>query len=285
MAREVYIRRCYMEFINQEKHKNNFGIYGIVNKVNSKVYVGQTSERFLRRYWHHQWKLRNGSHDNNYLQRAWNKYGEDNFCFIVIENVSDVSLLDELEIKYIDKYKKENKSYNMLLGGGGRRGFPISENAKKIIGEKNRQHMLGTKHLEETKRIMSQIRSGKHVDRKTDILNKDIVRKIKLMLIEGQKASKISKDLNIDYKLINNLIANNTWSTVIVDGWDDYRKNRKTYKRLTKKDHKEIYRLHFDEGYNELQLAEMYDRTIDMIKIILKDDSNKLYDNPVPSLN
>lgn len=61
-------------------------------------------------------------------------------------------------------------------------------------------------------------------------------------------------------------------------------KIEKTYKRLTKNDHKEIYRLHFDEGYNVFQLAEMYDRTIDMIKLILKDDSNKLYDNPVPSL-
>ena len=145
--------------------------------------------------------------------------------------------------------------------------------------------MLGTKHSEGTKRKMSQARNGRHVDRKTDILNKDIVKQIKLMLIDGQKAGKIAKDLNIDYKLINNLIANNTWKTIVVDGWDEYRENRKTYKRLTKKDHKEIYRLYFDEGYSELQLAEMYNRTIDMIRIILKDDSNKLYDNPVPSLN
>lgn len=274
-----------MEFINQEQYKDNYGIYGIVNKVNGKTYVGQTGERFLRRYWHHQWKLRDNSHDNNHLQKAWNKYGEENFDYIVLEVVTDASLLDELEIKYIAQYKKNDKSYNMLLGGGGRRGFPISENAKKIIGEKNRQHMLGTKHTEETKKKMSQIRSGRHIDRSTDILNPDIVKQIKLMLISGKKASEIAKELNIDYKLINNLIANNTWKTVIVDGWDEYRANRKTYKRLTKKDHKEIYRLHFDEGYSELQLAEMYNRTIDMIKLILKDDSNKLYDNPVPSLN
>lgn len=216
-----------MKFINQEQYKDNYGIYGIVNKVNGKTYVGQTGERFLRRYWHHQWKLRKNSHDNSYLQKAWNKYGEENFDYIVLEIVTNVNLLDELEIKYIDQYKQKNKSYNMLLGGGCRRGFPISENAKKTIGEKNRQHMLGTKHSEETKKKMSQTRSGRHIDRSTDILNQDIVAKIKIMLINGKKASEVAKELDIDYKLINNLIANNTWKTVVVDGWDEYRKNRK----------------------------------------------------------
>lgn len=272
-----------MDFINQEKYKDDYGIYGIINKINGKVYVGQTGERFLRRYWHHQWKLRDNSHDNVYLQNAWNKYGEDNFDYVILEAVSDSSLLDELEIKYIDYYKKNNLSYNMLLGGGGRRGFKMSENAKKIIAEKNRQHMLGTKHSEETKKKMSETRSGRHINRSTDILNQDIVRNIKLLLISGKTASEVSKELEIDYKLINNLISNNTWKTVVVDGWDEYLNNRKTYKRLTKKDHKEIYRLHFEEGYTEVQLSEMYNRTIDMIKLILKDDSNKLYDNPVPS--
>lgn len=274
-----------MEFINQEEYKDNYGIYGIVNKINGKTYVGQTGERFLRRYWHHQWKLRDNSHDNDYLQNAWNKYGEDNFEFIILEVVNDQNLLDELEIKYIAKYKDQEKSYNMLLGGGGRRGFQMSEHTKKIIGDKNRQNMLGKKHSEQTKRKMSEIHRDKHIERHTDILNEDIVREIKLLLISGKKASEVAKELEIDYKLINNLIANNTWKTVIVDGWDEYRENRKTYKRLTKKDHKEIYKLYFDEGYSEQQLAEMYNRTIDMIKLILKDDSNKLYDNPVPSSN
>ena len=93
----------------------------------------------------------------------------------------------------------------------------------------------------------------------------------------------MAKELDVDYKLINNLISNNTWKTVVVDGWDEYRSNRRTYKKLTKKDHREICRLHFEEGYTVVQLSEMYNRTIDMIKLILKDDSNKLYDNPVPS--
>lgn len=274
-----------MDFIDQEIYKDNYGIYGIKNRINEKVYVGQTSESFLRRFWNHQWKLRNNSHDNIYLQNSWNKYGENNFEYFVIETVNNPSLLDELEIKYIDFYKKLEKSYNMLLGGGGRRGFPLSDNVKKVIGEKNRQNMLGKKHSEETKHKMSIVRTGRHVDRKTDILNIELVKEIKQLLINGKTASEVSKILDVNYKLINNLISNNTWNTVNVDGWDEYRKNRKTYTRLSKKDHKEIYRLHFDEGYDKHKLAEMYNRTVTMIEKILRDDSNKPYDNPVPSSN
>lgn len=274
-----------MEFIEQEKYKDKFGIYAIKNKINNKVYVGQTGQKFLRRFWHHQWKLKDNTHDNNYLQNAWNKYGDENFEFIVLQELVDKSLLDDYEIKYIDKYKNENKSYNMLLGGGGRRGYSMTEHTKKLVGEKNRIHMLGTKHSEETKLKMSKARAGKHVDKKTDILDEKIVFKIKSMLIQGNKASNVSKELSVDYKLINNLIANNTWKTVHVDGWEDYLLNRKTYTRLTKEDHKEIYRLYIEECYDKNQLAEMYDRTDTMISKIIRKYSNQSYDNPVPSLN
>ena len=95
-----------MDFIEESKYKNNYGIYGIVNILNWNIYVGQTSESFQRRYWHHRWKLNDGSHDNAHLQKAWNKYGDENFQFIILEIVNDKNLLDDLEIKYISYYKK-----------------------------------------------------------------------------------------------------------------------------------------------------------------------------------
>lgn len=273
-----------MQFINENIYKDKIGIYGIKNLINNKIYVGQTGESFQRRYWHHRWKLQNNQHDNQYLQNAWNKYGEDNFCYMILETVDDLELLNSLEMKYISIYKKQQLAYNMSDGGDGKRGCPMSDKAKRIVGEKNRQNMLGKKHSEETKEKMSKIRKGKYVYRSSDILNEEVAFHIKQMLVNGYTASEISKELDVGYKLINNIISNNTWSTVYVEGWDEFRNNRKTYSRLTKEDHLKIYKLHIDDGLSKYELADMYGKTVKMIERIFR-EQRKLYDNPVPSLN
>ena len=57
-----------MIFIGEEKYKNDIGVYKITNLLNGKVYVGQTKEKFQRRFWLHRWQLRKGKHDNKHLQ-------------------------------------------------------------------------------------------------------------------------------------------------------------------------------------------------------------------------
>lgn len=259
-----------MIFIDEDKHRDEIGIYGIVNISSNYIYVGQTRESFIRRYWHHRWKLRDGSHDNQYLQNAWNLYGEDNFVFIAIESVDNATLINDLEIEYIGIYRKMNCCYNLIDGGCGRSGIPLSDEHKRKIGEKNRINMLGRKASEETKRKMSEARKGKIIKTKTLVLDESMAFEIKTRLIGGEKASDISKDMHVDYKLINNIISNNTWAAVHVDGWDDFRSNRKTYRRLTKEDHKEIYRLHIEEEYTKKELAEIYNRTEKMIEKIFR---------------
>ncbi len=273
-----------MQFIDEDLYKNNIGIYGIKNLINQKVYVGQTRQKFQKRYWNHKWKLQNNQHDNKHLQSAWNKYGEENFEFFIIKRVENEKLINDLEIQYISQYRDNNLSYNILDGGDGFNGCVISEETRKIIGEKNRQRLLGTKLSEETKQKMSKTRKGKYTFRPSDTLNEELAYKIKTMLVSGITATEISKKLEIDYKLINNIVSNNTWSLVKVDGWDEFRNNRPTYKRLTKKDHQEIYKLHIEKGLTKYELADMYNKTVKMIERIFR-EQRKLYDNPVPSLN
>ncbi len=105
-----------MVFVEEEKYKNKFGIYCIINVLSGDAYVGQTHERFVRRFWHHRWKLRDNSHDNQHLQNAWNLYGEDNFLFIPIKIIDKPDLLDELEIKYINIYRELQHCYNIIDG-------------------------------------------------------------------------------------------------------------------------------------------------------------------------
>ena len=67
-------------------------IYQILNLVNGKFYIGH-SQNYDTRWWEHERRLRKNRHDNIHLQRAWNKYGSENFEFILIELVSEENLL------------------------------------------------------------------------------------------------------------------------------------------------------------------------------------------------
>lgn len=86
------------------------GIYCILNKLNNKIYIG-SSNNIKRRGIFHFTQLRNGKHFNSHLQHAWNKYGEFNFEFYIIELVPE-SELEKTEENYI----KETKSSNRLYG-------------------------------------------------------------------------------------------------------------------------------------------------------------------------
>lgn len=68
------------------------GVYQIRCLPNGKIYIGSTVD--LRARWlSHRRRLRRGDHCNPYLQQAWNKYGERNFEFSVLEFVTAADLL------------------------------------------------------------------------------------------------------------------------------------------------------------------------------------------------
>lgn len=76
-------------------------VYKITCLSNSKIYIGSSID-VKRRIQNHKASLRNNRHDNEHLQRAWNKYTEDNFYFEVIEEFNgDYEGLLALEEKWI----------------------------------------------------------------------------------------------------------------------------------------------------------------------------------------
>lgn len=86
------------------------GIYQIKNKVNGKVYIGQSVD-IERRFNSHK-----NSNEDHPLYRGFKKYGIDNFSFEIIEECL-VSELNDKEIYYIDFYNSYDKGYNQTLGG------------------------------------------------------------------------------------------------------------------------------------------------------------------------
>ena len=89
------------------------GIYSITNKVNNKVYIGSSKNIFNRKSQHYS-ELRGNYHVNIFLQRAWNKYGEHNFKFEIVEVVQDIDMLLWVEQKYLDTlYDEGLNCYNL----------------------------------------------------------------------------------------------------------------------------------------------------------------------------
>lgn len=101
------------------------GIYQITNLVNGYFYIGSSLD-IASRFGNHRHTLRKNNHNNPKLQNAWNKYGEQNFSFDIIELCNSKSLY-KIEQKYLNKIKTSNMSYNLVFIVGG---FPDSSGNK-----------------------------------------------------------------------------------------------------------------------------------------------------------
>ena len=94
-------------------------IYHITNKLNGKKYIGKTID-LEHRLADHFSRLKANKHHSQKLQRAYNKYGQDNFeiSYNIVEFETDENL-SLMEILEIEKYDSYNNGYNETLGGEG----------------------------------------------------------------------------------------------------------------------------------------------------------------------
>jgi len=141
------------------------GIYCFENLVNGKRYIGQGAN-LNRRYKRHLRELRNGKSPNKAFQRAWDKYGEENFKYYILEECS-IEELDDKEIYYINLLESHcsKHGYNISFGGGApMKGVEITEEHRRKLsiassGENNA--MYGKHPSEETLMKMSIALKGK----------------------------------------------------------------------------------------------------------------------------
>lgn len=82
----------------------NSGIYVIRNIINNHIYIGCTTN-FFNREKQHFYMLNRGVHHSKHLQNAFNKYGQDNFKFEIIDMTDELNLLYNIEKSYIEYYK------------------------------------------------------------------------------------------------------------------------------------------------------------------------------------
>ncbi len=120
-------------------------IYKLTNKINNKIYIGQTIN-FNRRM--NEYKNRKPIKTSKYkIMEAINKYGFENFTYEIIHVCDNESQLDYYENLYINKYM----SYDDNIGYNSKHDNTLSESTKLKMSKSH----IGLKESAETKRKKS----------------------------------------------------------------------------------------------------------------------------------
>lgn len=199
-------------------------IYQIKNKVNNKIYIGSTTN-LERRWENHVYQLKNNTHHSIKLQKAWNKYGEDNFEFSIIEEFNSDNEDDKYikEQYYLDLYEPHtDKGYNMSA-------------------------------VADTRKLFKRINSENSVFTK---ITKEVAIAIKRELCETDKQQKeIAEEFNVGRGVVSNIANLNTWVNYGEEYNEILKEKKKSIGYLD--DYKEqVLDMYFNKGMSHVQIAE-----------------------------
>lgn len=153
-------------------------IYYYENKLNGKVYIGQTNDIEVRDGLHCRSKVKTG------IDGAIKKYGRPNFELTIVEIHDNDEQLNVAEIFWIAEMRKmlgKANVYNQTDGGEGIRGFKHSDASRKkmsdatkgrMAGENN--PMFGKLHSDETRQKISLARIGKYAGENSPMYGKHL---------------------------------------------------------------------------------------------------------------
>ena len=127
---------------------NIIEIYKITNKINGKVYIGQTIRPVEYRFNRH---INDAMHNilNTHFARAIRKQGPDQWQFEVIDNAETQEELNQKEQYWIRYYNSVEEGYNetdAITKCGGNTYQSKTEQEMEEIKEKIRQTKLGAKN-------------------------------------------------------------------------------------------------------------------------------------------
>jgi group I intron endonuclease len=157
-----------------EKYKNESGIYSFQNKLNGKVYVGQSKNILTRKKQHE----RGDTNNSRRFHNAMNKYGADGFVFTVLE-YCDVELLDKRENYWIQKLNSLYPiGYNLTSGGGAFQKHHDETKKKFSENQKNRyksgEHIFTSTEFKKANalRQIEDAKLGKHSSQQPEFKEK-----------------------------------------------------------------------------------------------------------------
>ena len=129
-------------------NKDNYKIYAHINKMNGKVYIGQTCMKNPN----YRWRSGKGYSETSHFGKAIKKYGWDNFEHIIIFDHLSLEIANIIEEELIKKFKTQDPlfGYNVMFGGNNKKHTDKTK-------EKLRKISTGKKYTTERKEKMSKI--------------------------------------------------------------------------------------------------------------------------------
>jgi group I intron endonuclease len=154
-------------------------LYIIRNVLNNKVYVGQTTN--LKRRWQAHRSYSKQKIPTQYIHRAMNKYGIDNFIQEHVASCRTQEDADVIETFLINQYDSRNKENGYNLAPGGNVAWPSglpshmyprygkhhTEEHKQYMSNLFKGRVLAPPVTEETRQKMSESRMGHETSKET----------------------------------------------------------------------------------------------------------------------
>ena len=134
-------------------------VYCHTNKINGKKYIGITGAKPSRR-----WNNGRGYVGCIKFENAIKRYGWDAFRHDILFCGLTKQEAEQLEIQMIAKYRTQEDDFGYNIASGGRTysGWNMSDDARERISVAltGNQHWKGKHHSDETKALLSELRSG-----------------------------------------------------------------------------------------------------------------------------
>ncbi len=225
-------------------------IYKVVNKINGKVYIGQTVRSFEERKSEHLRDVKISKNDS-YFHNAIRKYGPENFVWEVFEECNTIEELNEKEEYWIKELNTiAPGGYNLQSGGLNkscheeskrkiskslqgenhpRYGKKYPEMSKRMSGENN--PMYGKKRPEQSERMLGENNPnyGKSPSEETlkkrrkalrgennpraKLTEADVI-DIRRMAKNGMKQRDIAKIKNITRETVSHIVTYKLWKHI-----------------------------------------------------------------------
>lgn len=128
----------------EETNERKYCVYMHRNKINNKVYIGQTGTSVEDR-----WQNGKGYKGCTLFERAIEKYGWDNFEHIILKDNLTRQEVGEVENKFITLYDSTNpeKGYNISVGGeSGHVGVKMSAESREKMSKARKGKSFSQEH-------------------------------------------------------------------------------------------------------------------------------------------